>query len=34
MFASLIAFIFGAGLFSLDALIDKVWLSRKGITSA
>jgi putative oxidoreductase len=34
MFASLIAFIFGAGLFSLDAVIDKVWLSRKGITSA
>ena len=34
LFASLIAFIFGAGLFSLDALIDKAWLSRKGITSA
>jgi len=34
LFASLIAFIFGAGLFSLDAVIDKAWLSRKGITSA
>jgi len=34
LFASLIAFIFGAGLFSLDALIDKIWLSRKGVTSA
>ena len=34
MFASLIAFIFGAGLFSIDALIDKIWLTRKGITSA
>ena len=34
MFASLIAFIFGAGLFSLDAVIDRAWLSRKGITSA
>ena len=34
LFASLIAFIFGAGLFSLDAVIDKAWLGRKGITSA
>jgi putative oxidoreductase len=34
LFASLIAFIFGAGLFSLDALIDKVWLSRKSLTNA
>ncbi|HZD51306.1 MAG TPA: DoxX family protein [Silvibacterium sp.] len=34
LFASLIAFIFGAGLFSLDAAIDKAWLSRKGITSS
>jgi putative oxidoreductase len=34
MFASLIGFIFGAGLFSLDAVIDRAWLSRKGITSA
>jgi len=34
LFASLIAFIFGAGLFSLDAVIDKTWLSRWGITSA
>lgn len=34
LFASLIVFIFGAGLFSLDALIDKIWLSRRGVTSA
>ena len=34
MFASLIAFIFGAGLFSLDEVIDRAWLRRKGITSA
>lgn len=34
LFASLIAFIFGAGLFSLDAVLDKVWLNRKGTTSA
>jgi len=34
LFASLIAFIFGAGLFSLDALIDNLWLSRRGVTSA
>jgi putative oxidoreductase len=30
LFASLIALIFGAGLFSLDALIDKLWLSRRS----
>ncbi|MGO9867155.1 MAG: DoxX family protein, partial [Rhodomicrobium sp.] len=34
LFASLIAFIFGAGLFSLDAIIDKVWLRRRGITTS
>ena len=34
LFASLIAFIFGAGLFSIDALLDKTWLNSKGITSA
>jgi putative oxidoreductase len=34
LFASLIAFIFGAGLFSVDALIDRAWLSRRGVTSA
>jgi putative oxidoreductase len=34
LFASLIAFIFGAGLFSLDAILDKAWLGRKGVTSA
>jgi putative oxidoreductase len=34
LFASLIVFIFGAGLFSLDALIDRVWLSSKGVTSS
>lgn len=30
LFASLIAFIFGAGLFSLDAVIEKVWLERRS----
>jgi hypothetical protein len=30
----LIALIFGAGLFSLDALIDKAWLRRRSPTSA
>jgi len=34
LFASLIVLIFGAGLFSLDALIDKVWLSRRSPTAA
>jgi putative oxidoreductase len=34
LFASLIALIFGAGLFSLDALIDKAWLRRRSPTSA
>jgi putative oxidoreductase len=34
LFASLIVLIFGAGLFSLDAVIDKVWLERRGLTSA
>ena len=34
LFASLIAFIFGAGLFSLDAVIDRQWLNQRGITSA
>lgn len=34
LFASLIVFIFGAGLFSLDAVIDKMWLNRRGLTSA
>jgi putative oxidoreductase len=34
LFASLIAFIFGAGLFSLDAIIDRIWLSRRGITTS
>jgi putative oxidoreductase len=34
LFASLIALIFGAGLFSLDAVVDRTWLSRRGITSA
>jgi|SRR5579862_7991432 len=34
LFASLIVFIFGAGLFSLDAVIDRNWLSRRSPTSA
>ena len=34
LFASLIVLIFGAGLFSLDAVIDRKWLNRRGITSA
>lgn len=34
LFASLIAFIFGAGLFSLDAILDRTWLNHRGITSA
>ena len=34
MFASLIVLIFGAGLFSLDAVIDRKWLNHRGITSA
>jgi putative oxidoreductase len=34
LFASLIAFIFGAGLFSVDTLIDRASLSRRGIISA
>jgi len=32
LFASLISLVFGAGIFSLDALIDKVWLSRRSPT--
>jgi len=34
LFASLIALIFGAGLFSLDAVLDRTWLNRWGIASA
>jgi putative oxidoreductase len=34
MFASLIVLIFGAGLFSIDAVIDRKWLNHRGITSA
>lgn len=34
LFASLIVLIFGAGLFSLDAVIDRKWLNHGGITSA
>jgi len=34
LFASLIAFIFGAGLFSLDALIDKAWLDSRSRAGA
>jgi putative oxidoreductase len=30
LFASLIVFVFGAGLFSLDALIDRLWLARRS----
>jgi putative oxidoreductase len=34
LFASLIVLIFGAGLFSLDAIIDKVWLGRGSPASS
>ena len=34
LFASLIVLIFGAGFFSLDAIIDRKWLNHRGITSA
>jgi putative oxidoreductase len=34
LFASLLVFIFGAGFISLDALIDKAWLSRRSPTGA